>query len=95
MKKAEILKFAKLARIKISDQEAEQYTSEFLDIMKMLDQINEVKISDEVVRDFRLKNIMREDEIDFDQDIRDRVVNEFPEKNDDEYLKVQKILNNN
>ena len=83
-----------MARIKITDEEAKKYAREFADIMEMLDQINEVEISDEIVRDFRLKNIMRDDDIDFDKNIRDKIVKEFPQKNEQDYLKTQKILNN-
>lgn len=94
MKKDDVLKFAELARIKITPLEAEKYTQEFSEIIKMLDQINEVEVSEKVVRDFRLKNIMRADEIDFNKEVRNKVVANFPEKNSDEYLQVQKILNN-
>ena len=94
MKIEEVKKFGKLARIKITDEEAKKYAREFADIMEMLDQINEVEISDEIVRDFRLKNIMRDDDIDFDKNIRDKIVKEFPQKNEQDYLKTQKILNN-
>jgi len=94
MKKEEILKFASLARIEISEDEVEKYMMEFSDIMKMLDQINEVDISEKVVRDFKIKNIMREDEVNFNQIVRDRIIAGFPDRNSDNYLKVQKILNN-
>lgn len=94
MKKEEILKFASLARIEISEDEVEKYMMEFSDIMKMLDQINEVDISEKVVRDFKIKNIMREDEVNFNQVVRDRIIAGFPDRNSDNYLKVQKILNN-
>ncbi len=93
MKIKEVKKFADLTRIKITEQEAQKYSEDFSGIMKMLDHINEVEISEEIVRDFKLKNTMREDKIDFDKKVRDKVVREFSEKNND-YLKVQKILNN-
>ena len=83
---------SQLARVDIDDKQKDRIVESFGPIMEMIDQVNSVDLGDEVKRNFRLKNIMRDDEVREDtSENRDDIIAEFPEKQDD-YLKTKKIL---
>ena len=88
--KEEVKRLAELARIKLSDEEAEKFSGQFDDIIPFIAQISKREISD-VVRDFNNLNTFREDEVQ-DTGNQDKIISEMPETQDN-YLKVKKILN--
>ena len=88
----EVKKFAELARIKITDEEAEKFSKNFDDIIPFISKIAEVDVAGDVVRDFKNVNTFRDDIVKESKN-REEVLNEMPEIKDD-YLVVKKILNN-
>ena len=88
--KEEVKRLAELARIKLSDEEAEKFSGQFDDIIPFIAQISEREISN-VVRDFNNLNTLREDEVK-DSGNQEKILAEMPETQDN-YLKVKKILN--
>ena len=90
--KEEVKRFAELARIKITDEEAEKYSKEFEDIIPFISQISKMDIPESVVRDFKNVNTLREDEI-IETNNQKEIIEEMPEK-ESGYLKVKKILSN-
>lgn len=92
--KKEVEDISKLARLDVSDEEKERIAQSFGPIMEMIDQVNSVEIGDEVRRNFRLKNITREDkikEVSSSDSDKEEIIRSFPEKKDN-YLKTKKIL---
>lgn len=57
----EIDDIAKLSRIEVSEDEKIKMEKSFEPIMEMIKKINSVEVGEEVQRNFRLKNITRED----------------------------------
>lgn len=90
MDKDKVLSLAKLARIKISDMEAESLSHEFEAI---LNYVGEVKsISAKSKEEFAVKNIFREDSEGHESGIyTDKILNEAPGRQGN-YIKVKKIL---
>ncbi|HIP21526.1 MAG TPA: Asp-tRNA(Asn)/Glu-tRNA(Gln) amidotransferase subunit GatC [Candidatus Pacebacteria bacterium] len=88
----EVKRFAELSRIKISDEEAIKYSRDFDDIIPFISQISEMEVLENVVRDFKNVNTLREDEI-IETNNQKEIISEMPDTKDN-YLKVKKILNN-
>jgi aspartyl/glutamyl-tRNA(Asn/Gln) amidotransferase C subunit len=85
-------KIGKLARVDMSKDQVSRITDSFGPIMEMIEQINSVELGDDVQRNFRLKNVMREDIIREDtSENRDAILEEFP-KTQKDYLQTKKIL---
>ena len=84
MNKEKVLDLAKLARIKVSDEEAESLSHEFEGILDYVGQINEVgklNKSDKFNKEeFPIRNVMREDG------------EPHPPRESIGYIKVKKIL---
>ena len=95
MNKEVILNLANLSRLRLSDEETENFSKQIESILDFVNQINEVKIEEDVVRDFSMKNIFRKDndEVFESGQNRDDILKEMG-KTQDGYLKVKKILNN-
>ncbi len=87
-----ILNISKLARIEMSEKEIEKITRSFDPIMEMIDQVNSVDLEEGVQRNFKLKNIMREDILkSYSSENKKEIIKEFP-KLQNNYLKTKKIL---
>lgn len=94
MTKEEILHLGTLARIRLSEAEAEKFPQEIDSILSYVGQVNDI-VSDGALRKEvgPVHNVFREDEItnepgSYTKDI----VAAFPER-EDNYLQVKKILN--
>ena len=87
----EVKKFAELSRIKISDEDAERFSKDFDDIIPFISQISEMEVSENIVRDFKNVNTLREDDI-VETNNQKEIILEMPDTKDN-YLKVKKILN--
>lgn len=90
--KADIQKLASLSRMKLSDEEIDQFTNEIDSILGYVEQIKEVSDTGEKVNILH-KNILRED-------LDDRNLNNTSEElvssapaSQDNLIKVKKILN--
>ena len=87
----ELKKLSKLARIEISEEEAERLTSEIDSILGYVGQIKDVvgNIKKEVPK---LHNVMREDVVtNTSRQYTDDILNDAPDREGD-YIKVKKIL---
>jgi aspartyl-tRNA(Asn)/glutamyl-tRNA(Gln) amidotransferase subunit C len=98
MDKEKVLKLAQLARIEISDSEAESLSKEFEGILNYVSDIKNVVGEAEAEKpmpgkeNFALKNIMREDTDAHESGIHtEAILNEAPQR-DGQYIKVKKIL---
>ena len=88
-----MLDLVKLARIKISDVEAESLSHEFDSILDYVGQIKNAgfKINDLGFKN-EVRNIMREDSVGHESGIyTEKILNEAPERKGN-YIKVKKIL---
>jgi aspartyl-tRNA(Asn)/glutamyl-tRNA(Gln) amidotransferase subunit C len=89
-----ISQIADLARIEMNENEKKEMAKSFGPILEMVDRVNEVDLGEEITRNFRLKNIMRDDKLrDDSSENKEEVLGNFPEKKDN-YLKTKKILEN-
>ncbi len=87
-----VKKISNLARIELNDRELEKITNSFGPISQMIDQVNEVNLEGEIKRNFRLKNIMREDFVlNDDESKKSEIISLFPDRQDN-FLKTKKIL---
>ena len=102
MNKAEVLKLAQLARIDISDEEAEELAGEFESILNYVSDIKNVvgKAEDKGLKpeNFPLRNVLRPDENPHESGIyTKRILENAPARDGlpaqaGEYIKVKKIL---
>jgi aspartyl-tRNA(Asn)/glutamyl-tRNA(Gln) amidotransferase subunit C len=85
LSKDEVKKIANLARIEISEQEAEKYSTELSDILGFVEKLNEAD-TDEVEPIAHItgaKNVIREDKIvEYNDDTKNNIINNFPEGKD-------------
>ncbi|MEK9201444.1 MAG: Asp-tRNA(Asn)/Glu-tRNA(Gln) amidotransferase subunit GatC [Patescibacteria group bacterium] len=93
--KEEVKKLAQLSRMKVSDEELEQFAKEIDLILGYVEQIKQVSSSlddKDVPSKNMLKNVMREDTHPHESDAYTKeIVSEFPKKSGN-YLKVKNIL---
>ena len=97
LSKDEVKKIANLARIEISDTEADKYSTELSDILGFVEKLNEVDTDNvEPIAPARLatrsvagrhitgaKNVVREDKvIEYGDETKENIINNFPEKKD-------------
>jgi len=90
----EVKKLADLARLTLTDDEAEQLQKDISGVIAYIDIIQQVSIPDEVQKTsyLELENVFREDgEPHATGQYTDEIVAQFPDKKDN-YLKVKKIL---
>ncbi len=96
MNKAEVLKLAKLARIEISDTEAEELAGEFESILNYVGEIKKAAShSAEASRDksnYALRNVLRSDENPHESGIYTEKILENAPAREGDLLKVKKIL---
>jgi len=85
LSKKEVQKIANLARIKITDEEAEKYSKELSDILGFVEKLEEADTEDiePIAHITGAKNDMREDRIiEANDDTKKRIIGNFPEKKD-------------
>lgn len=90
--KQEIIKIAKLAKLKLNDNEIEKFTSQFnqiLDYMKKLNEINTDEVQP-LSHPLEINNVMRDDELK-DSIPRELALSNAPDK-DDKFFKVPKVI---
>lgn len=91
----QVRKVALLARLELTPQEEEQFTTQLGSILDYIEQLNTVDVSDvaPTTRAIDVSNVTREDEL---QPYREReaILNSAPEQ-EGEFFKVPKILNSN
>lgn len=95
MNKEEVQKLAKLARIDISETEAESLSQEFGSILSYVGEIKNAPASHEATQDrsgYALRNVMREDANPHESGIyTEALLAEAPKRKGD-YVEVKKIL---
>lgn len=90
--KEEIIKIAKLAKLKLNDNEIEKFTSQFnqiLDYMKKLNELNTDEVQP-LSHPLEINNLIREDELK-DSIPRELALSNAPDK-DDKFFKVPKVI---
>ena len=94
MDREQVLKLAKLARVGISDTEAESLSHEFDGILKYVGEISEAKIEDEEATtvEYLVKNVLREDERPHDSGIHTEALLREAPKTEGQFVMVKKIL---
>lgn len=82
---------AKLARLEITDEEKEKFTKQLGDVLKYVEQMNEVDTTGvkPMAHAFDIVNVMREDEIVYEQTKEELMKNAPEEENG--FFKVPKI----
>jgi aspartyl-tRNA(Asn)/glutamyl-tRNA(Gln) amidotransferase subunit C len=92
LSKSEIEHIAKLARLKLSDNDATVYSKQLSDILDYVEKMNTVDTAgvEETSQVTGLTNIMREDRI-IDSGTHDELVDSAPEHGNG-YVKVPKVL---
>ena len=90
--KEEVYKVAELARLKLSEEEAERFTSQLNDILEFANKLNELDTDhvEPTSHVLPMINVMREDEVRPSLD-RELALSNAPLK-EDGYFKVPKIL---
>ena len=96
MNKEKVLDLAKLARIKISDEEAESLSHEFESILNYVGEVREVGKFDKPDKfnkeEFPIRNVMREDGEPHESEIYTKKILEQAPAHEGNYIKVKKIL---
>jgi len=93
LSKEEVSKLAKLARLKLSDQELEKYANELSSIFEYIELLNKVDVGNlkPTHQVSGLKNVMRDDEIiDYGYDVKTLMDNVKSSK--DGYIKVKRMI---
>lgn len=83
LSKDQVQKIANLARIEITDAEAEKYSKELSDILGFVDKLNEADTEgiEPIAHITGGKNITREDKIvEYNDETKENIINNFPEK---------------
>ena len=93
MNSKDIKHLAHLSRLHITDEEVEEYTKQFDEIVGYVDKIKEVSIdqSSSKIQDDMSINVLREDEV-HSYTNPETVINESP-RHHDNFVQVKKILN--
>lgn len=85
LSKQEVQKIAGLARIEITDEEAEKYSKELSGILEFVEKLNEADTEniESIAHITGAKNVIREDKIiEYSDKTRENIINNFPEKKD-------------
>lgn len=92
MKTVDIKHLANLSRLHLEDQEVEDYTAQFDEIVSYVDKIKEISsVSDsEVIESNEVRNAMREDVVS-SYNNPELIIDEAPEHQDN-FVKVKKII---
>ncbi|MDB9540688.1 Asp-tRNA(Asn)/Glu-tRNA(Gln) amidotransferase subunit GatC [Anabaenopsis tanganyikae CS-531] len=91
----QVHKVALLARLELTAQEEEKFTTQLGSILEYVEQLNEVDVSDVLptTRAIDVSNVTRKDELQPYPE-REAILNSAPEQ-EGEFFKVPKILNSN
>ncbi len=91
--KEQVRKVAHLARLELTPEEEEQFTTQLSSILDYFEQLSELDVSDvpPTMRAIDVSNVTRQDELQPYSD-RDLILNSAPEQEGD-FFKVPKILN--
>lgn len=93
MDKDKVKALAKLARIEITDREAERLTQEFEPILKYVGEVKQAKARENLKKeDFPLHNIMREDGSPHEASKYTQELLALVPEREGDYVKVKKIL---
>lgn len=90
----EVEKIAKLSRLELTEEEKGKFPKQMSDILEYVDKLSAVDVSgvEPMSHIVDVRNVMREDAAKpSDKAERDRLVGEFPDKEDD-LLKVQAVF---
>jgi len=85
LNKEEVKKIAQLARIEISEEEAEKYSHELSDILGFVEKLNEADTEgiEPIAHITGAKNVIREDKVvEYSDKTKENIINNFPEKKD-------------
>jgi len=85
LSKSEVKKIASLARIEITEEEAEKYSKELSDILVFVEKLNEVDTEgiEPIAHITGAKNVLREDKVvPYSEETKESIINNFPEKKD-------------
>ena len=85
LSKSEVQKIASLARIEITDEEAEKYSKELSDILGFVEKLNEADTEnvEPIAHITGAENITREDKIiEYSEETKNNIIKNFPEKKD-------------
>ena len=90
--KKEVEKIAGLARLHITEQEKEKYTTQLNMILKYMEQLNSIDTSniDPISHPFDLTNVVREDKVEPSLPV-DEALKNAPDRSGD-YFKVPKVI---
>ena len=82
---------AKLARLELSEQEVEKFSTQLGNILKYVEQMNEIDTTDvkPMAHPFDIVNVMREDEV-YYENTKDELLKNAPEE-EDGFFRVPKI----
>ena len=95
MKDDDIKHLANLAKIELTDEEISMYVKDIPDILKFVDQLQEVDVEDDngKVESALVRNVFREDENPHESGLyTEDLLKEAP-KSRDGYVEVKKVLN--
>ena len=81
---------ADMARIQLSEEEKKDLLQDMESILGYVKQIEELKL-EEIMPEYEIKNVWREDAIEPREFSRELIVSQFPDSKDG-FLKVKKIL---
>jgi aspartyl-tRNA(Asn)/glutamyl-tRNA(Gln) amidotransferase subunit C len=85
LSKDQVQKIAQLARIEITDQEAEKYSKDLSAILGFVEKLNEADTEgvEPIAHVTGAKNVIREDKvIEYSKETKEKIINNFPEKKD-------------
>ena len=85
LSKDEVKKIANLARIEISEEEADKYSTELSDILGFVEKLNEADTEsvEPIAHITGAKNVIREDKVvEYSDGTKENIINNFPEKKD-------------
>ncbi|MCX6763048.1 MAG: Asp-tRNA(Asn)/Glu-tRNA(Gln) amidotransferase subunit GatC [Candidatus Moranbacteria bacterium] len=92
--KKEVQKIANLARIEISEEEADKYSTELSDILGFVEKLNEANTEkiEPIAHITGAKNVTREDKVvEYSDETKENIANNFPEKKD-RFNKVKAVF---
>jgi len=95
MEKEEVLKLASLARIEISEKEAEDLSGELDSILEYVGDIKSISEAHNLklkTDNFSVRNVMREDENPHESSVYTKEILEQAPSSEGDYIKVKKIL---
>ena len=94
LNKQEVQKIAQLARIEITDEEAEKYSKELSDILGFVEKLNgaDTESVEPIAHITGARNVVREDKIiEYSDETKEGIINNFPEKKD-RFNKVKAVF---